>query len=78
MIAIFCYFCQISAKKIVVFLKKQCYDEIFAKILAVIRAKNAYFFAKFVAENIFKFRTSVPGGFDLATDISNFLGGGSG
>jgi hypothetical protein len=48
MITIFCDFCQFWRKN-GVFLKKQCYDQIFAKVAV---EKNANFFARFFGENI--------------------------
>jgi hypothetical protein len=58
-IIIFCVFCHFSAQKIGVFLKNQCYDQIFAKTSSSLN-KNANIFAKFFAKNIFKIITSVP------------------
>jgi hypothetical protein len=43
-----------------VFLKNRCYDLFFQK-LAVVEAKNANIFAKFLGGNIFRIITSVPG-----------------
>jgi hypothetical protein len=60
MITIFCDFWQFSAKKIGVFLKNQCYDQLFSKI-GSFWDKNANFFAEFFGENILKIITSVPG-----------------
>jgi hypothetical protein len=61
MITIFCEFSQFSALKIGVFLKYQCYDQIFFQNLALFWAKNGNFFAKFIGKNILKIITSVPG-----------------
>jgi hypothetical protein len=56
-----------------IFLKKQCFDQIFAKKLAVVWAKNADIFDKFFGENIFKIITSFPGAdsttFEFANDM---------
>jgi hypothetical protein len=60
MIRIFCDFSRFSAKKLAFFLGKyQCYDQPFSKFSFVL-SQNAYFFAKFFGENIFKIITSVP------------------
>jgi hypothetical protein len=64
MITIFGDFSQFSAKKIGVFLKYQCYDQLFSKFSFVLSQKTPIFlqnfFAKFFGENIFKVITSVP------------------
>jgi hypothetical protein len=59
MITIFCDFSQFSAKN-GVFLKYQCYDQLFSKFSFVLSQKRQ-FFAKNFAENILKIITSVPG-----------------
>jgi hypothetical protein len=64
MITIFCNFGQFSAKKIGVFIKKQCYDQNFSKFSFVLSQKSK-FFAIFFEENILKLITSVPGNLDL-------------
>jgi hypothetical protein len=51
MITIFWDFCLFSAKKISVFLKNQCYDQIFAKTSSSL-SKKANIFAKYFGENI--------------------------
>jgi hypothetical protein len=43
MITIFCDFRQFSAKQIAVFLKNQCYDQIFAKSSSSLSKKRQYF-----------------------------------
>jgi hypothetical protein len=53
MITIFCDFLVIFGKKIGVFLKNQCYDQIFALFSLVLSTKRQ-FFAKIFGENIFK------------------------
>jgi hypothetical protein len=55
MITIFCVFCQFLAKKICHFLKKQCYDQFFAKSSSSLRKK-----AKNVGKNTLKIIASVP------------------
>jgi hypothetical protein len=61
MITIFCDFRQFSAKKIGVFLKNQCYDQLFFKIWLCFETKTPIFFAEFFGKNILKTITSVPG-----------------
>jgi hypothetical protein len=51
MITIFCDFSQFSAKKIGVFLKFQCYDQLFSKFSFVLSQKRQ-FFRKIFGENI--------------------------
>jgi hypothetical protein len=53
MITIPCDFCQFSAKKISVFLKNQCYDQIFAKTSCTWSKKTPIFLLNFSAK-IFK------------------------
>jgi hypothetical protein len=63
MITVFCDFCKflpIFGEKIGVFLKYQCYDQLFSKFSYVLSQKR-HFFAKFFGENIIKIITSVPG-----------------
>jgi hypothetical protein len=62
MIAIFCDFCRFSAEKTGVFLKNQCYDQIFARTSTSF-SKNASFLTNLFGENIFKIITSVPDDF---------------
>jgi hypothetical protein len=59
MITIFCDFSQFSAK-IGVFLKYQCYDQLFSEFIFVLSQKRQ-FFAKFFGKNILKIKTSGPG-----------------
>jgi hypothetical protein len=58
----FLQFLPIFGEKNGVFLKNQCYDQIFEN-WALFWVKNANFFAKFFGENISKIITSVPGDF---------------
>jgi hypothetical protein len=53
MITILWNFYQFSAEKNGIFLKKQCYDQIFEKKVAVVLAQNANIFANFLVK-IFK------------------------
>jgi hypothetical protein len=53
MITIFCDFWQFSAKKIGVFLKNQCYDQIFAKTSCSLSKKTPIFSLN-VSAKIFK------------------------
>jgi hypothetical protein len=59
MITIFLRFLTIFGEKICVFLKNQCYDQIFAKASRCL-SKSANIFAKFFGENISKIITSIP------------------
>jgi hypothetical protein len=59
MITIFCDFRQFSAK-IGIFLKKQCYDPIFALFCFLLSKKQQIFSPIFLAK-IFKITTAVPG-----------------
>jgi hypothetical protein len=59
-LSIFCDFRQISAKKMALFFKNQCYDQNFAYFSFVLSQKRL-FFAEFFGENILKIITSVPG-----------------
>jgi hypothetical protein len=52
MITVFGDFSQFSAKKIGVFLKYQCYDQLFSKFSFVLNQKRQFFFAKIFGENI--------------------------
>jgi hypothetical protein len=54
MITIFCEFCQFSAEKIGVFLRKPMLWSKFFNNLALFWVKNANFFADFFGENILK------------------------
>jgi hypothetical protein len=47
MITIFCDFPPFSAKKIGVFLKYQCYDQLFSKFSFVLRQKRQFFLKNF-------------------------------
>jgi hypothetical protein len=62
MITIFGNFFQFSAEKIGVFLKYQCYDQLFFKFSFVLSQKRQVF-AQFFGENILKLITSVPGAY---------------
>jgi hypothetical protein len=65
LIIIFCDFCQFSAEKFGVLLKKQCYDKIFAKTSISARKKRQFFGQK-NGENILSIITSVSGWSRLA------------
>jgi hypothetical protein len=52
---------QFFGEKIGVFLKKQCYDHIFAKTGSSLSTKTASIFAKCFGENLFEIIISVPG-----------------
>jgi hypothetical protein len=69
MITNLCDFCQFSAKKIGVFLKIQCYDQIFAKTSCSL-SKKRQFVRHLFGENILKTITSVPGITVLYTAIT--------
>jgi hypothetical protein len=58
MIEYFCNFCPFSAKKIGVFLKTQCYDQIFANTSSTL-SKIRQIWRHFFGENISKITTSV-------------------
>jgi hypothetical protein len=60
MITIFCDFPPIFGEKIGVYLKYQCYDQLFSKI-SFVWSQKRQFFEIFFGENIFKIITSVPG-----------------
>jgi hypothetical protein len=60
MMKIFADFCQFSAGKNDVSLKKQSYDHIFSKTSSTRSKKTADIVAKFLGENIFKITASFP------------------
>jgi hypothetical protein len=61
MITIFCDFCQFSAQKIDVFLKKHCYDQFFSSKFGFIVSQKRHFLLNFSAKIFLKIITSVPG-----------------
>jgi hypothetical protein len=56
----FLRFFPIFGEKIGVFLKYQCYDQLFSKF-SFVSSQKRQFFAKFFGENILKIITSAPG-----------------
>jgi hypothetical protein len=71
----FLRFLPIVGEKIAVFLKTNATINLFLQKIAVVCAKNANFFAKFFAENIFKIITSVPGSILTNLNPSKFYCG---
>jgi hypothetical protein len=63
MVAIFCDFWQFSAKKIGVFLKNQCYDQLFSKFSFVLSQKHQ-FFRRIFRQKYFKNHNIGPGFFE--------------
>jgi hypothetical protein len=57
----FLRFSTIFGEKIGVFLKNQCYDQLFSKFGFVLRKKRPIFSLNFSAKNILKIITLVPG-----------------